>query len=209
VASRHAFFALAGAGGGSLGSTVPWSLSAKALEGLLERLGPDRETAGCEYQALWERLVDYFGWKGAREPEVAADETLDRVARRLEQGEAIHRFGAYTFGVARRVLFEKLRLQSREQRASADAALVSAGHAPADEEARTACLMRCLERLPVEERSLIVAYYQGGGRSLTSRKLLAERLGMPYATLKTRAHRLRIRLEACLRSCCEGDSCGP
>ena len=188
-----------------MGATVRWSLSPRALERLLERLGPDREAAGGQYQALRERLEGYFECKGARQPEVAADETLDRVARRLEEGEVIHRVEAYSHGVARLVLFEQLRRQLREQRASADAACEWLDRAAPDEGARTACLMGCLELLPVEERRLIVAYYQGAGRShLAGRKVLAERLGITYASLKTRAHRLRMRLEASLRACLEG-----
>lgn len=192
---------------GSLVSTERWSLTQKALQRLLERLGPDPETASRQYQSLRTRLLDYFDWKGAERPEVAADETLDRVARRLEQGEAIERVDGYAFGVARLVLLEYQRLQLREQRAAAGAALERTGHPEGDEEARIACLMRCLQQLPPDERSLIVGYYEGPGRShLEGRKALAARLGIGYTTLKTRAHRLRIRLEACLRDCLAGDS---
>ena len=186
---------------GGAGSTARWSLTREALARLLERLGPDAETAGRAYESLRVRLVDYFDWKGAYRPEVAADETLDRIARRLADGEAIERVEAYAHGVARLVLLEHLRLQLREQRATAAAAL-DASHPEHDEEARVECLTRCLQELPAEERSLIVAYYEGAGRShLEGRKALATRLGIIYATLKTRTHRLRVRLEACLRHC--------
>ena len=179
-----------------------WTLTPRAFERLLERLGPDRESAGREYQSLRTRLLDYFDWKGAQQPELAADETLDRVARRLEEGEPIERLEGYTYGVARLVLLEQARLHLRERKASAQAALEPAAGPPPNEEARIACLMRCLERLPAEERALIVAYYEGAGRShLEGRKALAARLGLVYATLKTRTHRLRLRLEACMRAC--------
>jgi DNA-directed RNA polymerase specialized sigma24 family protein len=185
-----------------LGSTARWSLTQKALERLLQRLGPDPEAAGRAYQSLRARLLDYFDWKGAQRPEVAADETLDRVARRLEEGEAIERVEAYAYGVARLVLLEHQRLHLREQRALADAALEPGGHPADDEETRIACLVRCLQDLLPEERSLIVGYYEGAGRSHNvGRKALAGRLGIGYATLKARAHRLRVRLEACLRDC--------
>jgi DNA-directed RNA polymerase specialized sigma24 family protein len=190
---------------GGAGSTARWSLTRQALGRLLERLDPDPEAAGRAYEALRMRLLDYFDWKGAHRPEVAADETLDRLARRLEEGEAVERVEAYAHGVARLVLLEHLRLQLREQRASAAMAHQPAGAPPADEEARIACLTRCLERLPPEDRALIVAYYEGAGRShLEGRKDLATRLGIGYATLKTRAHRLRLRLETCLRECLDG-----
>src|SRR5262245_36371747 len=67
--------------------TAQWSLTHEALGQLLERLGTDPATAGREYLALRDRLVDYFAWRGTHRPDVAADETLDRAARRLEEGE--------------------------------------------------------------------------------------------------------------------------
>lgn len=183
-------------------TTDRWSLTQEALERLLARLGPDPEAAGREYESLRGRLLDYFDWRGAQRPEVAVDETLDRVARRLEEGEPIERVEAYTYGVARLVLLEHLRSELREQRASAGAARELAGHSEGSDEARIACLTGCLQHLPADERSFIVAYYEGAGRShLEGRKLLATRLGINYSTLKTRAHRLRVRLEACLREC--------
>ena len=190
------------------GSTVRWSLTREALARLLGRLDPDPDAAGRAYEALRVRLVDFFDWKGAHRPEVAAEETLDRVARRLEEGEAVERVEPYAYGVARLVLLEHLRLQLREQRATAVAVHEPAGQAEAHEEARIACLTRCLQQLSADDRSLIVCYYEGAGRShLEGRKELATRLGIVYATLKTRAHRLRVRLEACLRHCL--DAPGP
>ena len=189
---------------GRVTSTARWALTRKALERLLERLGPDPEAAGREYQQLRARLLDYFDWRGVHRPDVAADETLDRVARRLEEGEPVERVESYTYGVARLVLLEQLRQQLREQRASAAVAQELAQGPEASDEARIACLVRCLQRLPAEERALIVGYYEGVGRShLESRKVLATRLGIGYATLRSRAHRLRVRLEAWLRECLE------
>jgi RNA polymerase sigma factor (sigma-70 family) len=182
-------------------STARWSLTRKALDRLLERLGPDREAAGEEYRSLRERLLDYFDCKGVQRPESAADETIDRVARRLDEGEPIERIQPYAYGVARLVLLERLRSQLREQRASAGAAQERLVPPDQAEEARIARLARCLEALPPDDRALIIAYYEGaGGPHREGRKLLAQRLGIRYEALKTRAHRLRIRLEACLRS---------
>lgn len=192
---------------GRVTSTVRWSLTQRALDGLLERLGSDPEAAGREYQALRARLVDYFDWKGAQRTDVAADETLDRVARRLDEGEPVERLHSYAYGVARLVLLEHLREQLREQRVSNGAAHLAAVHPEPSDEASIACLARCLQHLPSQERALIVGYYEGAGRShLDGRKLLANRLGIPYATLKTRAHRLREKLEACMRRCLQTDS---
>lgn len=181
-------------------STARWSLTQRALDRLLERLGPDRDAAGREYDALRARLADYFDCKGVQRPESAADETLDRVARRVDEGELIEQVQPYTYGVARYVLLERLRLQLREQRASAGAAQEWLVPPDAAEEARIACLTRGLEALPPADRELILAYYESaGGPRREGRKMLAERLGIRYEALKTRAHRLRLRLDAFMR----------
>lgn len=181
---------------------MTWTLTEEALGRLLERLGADPETAGQAYQSLRTRLLDYFDWRGILRPEVAADETLDRVARRLEESEPVAKVESYAYGVARLVLFEQLRLQDREQHATAALAREQvAGRDTSEEERRDACLSRCLQALPAADRDLIVAYYDANGAAREARQRLAERLGIRYATLKTRAHRVRLRLELCLRDC--------
>jgi DNA-directed RNA polymerase specialized sigma24 family protein len=186
----------------SLPSSERWSLTRKALDRLLERLGPDREAAGAEYHSLRERLADYFDWKGVQWPESAADETLDRVARRLEEGEPVDRVQAYTYGVARLVLLERLRSQLREQCAAAGAAREWVAHPDGAHEGRIDYLARCLATLPPEDRALILDYYEKvGGSHHDARRRLAQRLGIRYEALKTRAYRVRVRLEACLRDC--------
>ena len=65
-----------------------------------------------------------------------------------------------------------------------------------------ACLEQCLRRLPAETRALLTDYYHGATRSrLDERRQLAERLGLTYGALKTRAHRARHALEICVRAC--------
>lgn len=186
---------------------MDWSLTERALERLLERLGSDRDTAGRKYHALRARLVDFFDWKGTKRPEVAADETLDRVARRVDEGEPVDRVEAYAFGVARLVFLEQVRHDVRERNATAAAAREAAATGGSDDESRVACLARCLATLSETDRGLIVSYYEGAGRAhLEERKDLAARLGLQMATLKTRAHRVRVRLKACMDGCLkEGD----
>jgi DNA-directed RNA polymerase specialized sigma24 family protein len=71
-----------------------------------------------------------------------------------------------------------------------------------DAEARLDCLDRCLGELPVETRDLVLRYYQGeGGGRVGDRRALAAQLGVAPGTLRIRLHRLRARLEACVRRC--------
>ena len=63
---------------------------------------PDREAAGARYEQLRRRLLAIFSYRHCPHPEELADETLDRVARKLRElgGEFIGSDPArYVFGV--------------------------------------------------------------------------------------------------------------
>jgi len=181
-----------------------WALSDEGLRRLLDRLGASPEESGAVYERLHGQLVDFFDWRGVPEAETAADETLDRVARRLTEGEEVRQLRSYTYGVARHVMQERLRDQLRERQAARSARAladgVAAGAASAEE--RQDCLVRCLGELADDERELVVAYYRTSGPlPVLDRRGLAARLGLSAGALRTRAHRLRLRLEECLRGC--------
>ena len=177
-------------------------LTAQAFEGLLARLSPVRHAAAEEYEALRGRLIDYFQWRGSDDPESRADETLDRVARKLAEGEPVEHVHRYAHGVARLILLESTRERQRERAAFAEWHVAAAAEPTALTKARAECLDRCLRALPLDQRSVIVEYYRGEGRlHLAARKGLAERLGITYGALKLRAHRARIQIEKCLEAC--------
>lgn len=178
-----------------------WSLTREAFDRLLQELGSDPDAAAREYEVLRKRLIAFFDWRGADAPEALADEAIDRVARKLEQHETIENMRAYLLGVARNVWREAERLRARARVAVDTLTRPAWDETTEADEERIAHLGRCLQELPGDARALIVAYYQGAGKAhLAERKLLAQRLGIAYATLKTRAHRIRQRLEECLGS---------
>jgi DNA-directed RNA polymerase specialized sigma24 family protein len=191
-------------------ATQPWRLNQPALERLLLRLSEEPEKAAREYEAIRGSLLVFFDLRGAADSAALADEALDRVARRLEQGEDIEHPRAYVYGVAKNVVRESVRQRERERAAiKAHGAAADAADGPELAEARTACLERCLRKLPEQSRALIVSYYQGrGGAHLEGRKLLAQRLCITYDSLKTRAHRIRNALRVCLHECMEARDFG-
>ncbi len=144
-----------------------------------------------------------------------ADETLNRVARRLEDGETIYagQFSSYAYGVARNVLREHAR--GPEPRSQPLDALLPPSHphlSPSEEEEkalaresserRLECLESCAGALPEDARLLILSYYEGAsGERIDRRRQLAERLGVPANSLRIRAHRIRARLEKCVNAC--------
>src|SRR5437773_826195 len=95
--------------------TTDRALTSAAFHRLLARLDPDPQRAGEKYEALRRRLVAFFEWRGAPWPEEHADETIDRVAKRAAEDEAVINVEAYAVGVARMVLLEALREKAKER----------------------------------------------------------------------------------------------
>lgn len=187
----------------------PMGLTESALDALLKRLHHDPEKAADEYETIRRKLTLFFGMRVGDAADTLADATFDRVARKLDQGEVVASVPAFFYGVARYVLMEWQRRTAREVRAAQ-------GHTflPNDEaelrEARIDCLKHCLDRLPADDRELILAYYSAGrGTSEDGKKDLAARLGLSYGNLKIRAHRIRRGLEGCLTLCLAAEDRGP
>ena len=64
------------------------------------------------------------------------------------------------------------------------------------------CLEKCLQELSPQERQLIEGYYQGErSQKVEKRKQLAARMGIGIGELRVRVHRLRRKLNECIRSC--------
>jgi DNA-directed RNA polymerase specialized sigma24 family protein len=171
-------------------------------------LDPDRERAGEKYELIRARLVRIFEWRGCHGPETLADETFDRVGRRLEQGEQIRAADpvVYFYGVARNVLKEYWTTQQKEATARVSGSVSHERPAPASEDeerdARLDCLDRCLGQMPRDSRELIERYYRSdAGEKIADRASLAETLGVSAGTLRIRAHRIRRILEACVNEC--------
>jgi DNA-directed RNA polymerase specialized sigma24 family protein len=84
-------------------------LTQAAFEKLLRGLDPDRSAAGDKYENLRRKLARFFAWEGCEFGEDLADEALNRLARKLDEGEQIGGMERYAFGVARLMLKEEAR----------------------------------------------------------------------------------------------------
>jgi len=181
-----------------------WTLTESGLQLLLDRLGPDREQAAEEYQALRTLLIQFFEWKNLPGPDDLADHAIDRVIRRLQDGEAILSINRYVYGVARRLAQEAYRGLQRETDAQEHLfrEATRAHHERSNEDEARACLEKCLQALPAPDRQLVLAYYEEVGQAkIDDRKALAARSGLQPGALRTRVHRIRARLEECTRRC--------
>jgi DNA-directed RNA polymerase specialized sigma24 family protein len=183
-------------------------LTAETLSRLLAGFHDDRERAGEAYEALRRTLVKFFDWRGATHPDECADETLDRLARKLDEGATIDDPWRFARGIARLVLLERWRRpEARTMRTdTAQLALLPAPLAaePPDAEPRSSCFERCLNELPEDGRQLILVYYAQSGRAkIEARKRLAESMRLTENALRSRAQRIRDRLERCTARCLE------
>jgi len=183
-----------------------WVLKQEAFDRLLDSLGEDRESAGKRYLEIRSNLVRFFEWRGSPFPEDHADETINRVAKRISEREEILNPASYFLGVARMLLLEINKERVREERALSDLTGPTITSNQSGErkesEARIDCLRECLQHLSPDNRELILQYYQGDkGAKIDSRKKLSERLGIPVNTLRMRALRIRGELQRCVENC--------
>lgn len=191
-----------------------WSLTEGALRGLLGWLDEGVDSGGQKYLEMRRRLVAYFDRKNCPAPDELADETLNRVARRLEEeGGSIETDAParYCYTLARHVFMEHLRAarksdaladELRRQPTGGDTAAPEAGDESEIREETLNCLEKCLAGLEAPNREIIARYYSGSERAkMGSRRALAEELGITANALRIRACRLRDRLEECVRRC--------
>lgn len=180
-----------------------WTLTREAFDQLLVSLAPDPDTAANKYLEIRNNLMRFFEWRGCPFPEDHADETINRVARRIVEGELVLNHSSYCIGVARLLLLEIHKERAKQQVALSEMNRSEVWESDSSQnEGQIACLRSCLKNLPSENCELILEYYQGDkANKIANRKRLSARLGVPINTLRMRALRLREKLQDCLETC--------
>jgi DNA-directed RNA polymerase specialized sigma24 family protein len=177
------------------------------LDRLLNWLDADSEQAGAIYEKIRWRLIAILASRGCRVPEELADETIDRVARRVVDIQAtyIGDKAIYFLGVMNNVHHEYLKQPQVSE-------FSVFNHDPgakddAREEAKEktyGCLEKCLNRLAPNSKQMIEQYYAQDKRAKVDlRKRIAVELGISISTLRLRALRIREKLQACIDQCLE------
>lgn len=184
---------------------VKWSLTPEAFNKLLARFSPDRDEAGAQYELARRKVIRFFEWRGVSDAEHYADVTMNRVARRIDEGKNVDKLMAFIFGVAR-LIYKEI---------GKDPTAVALEDAPeslweekppeiVDPDVREICFDRCLEELTVENRNLLLAYFEGQGRTkIEHRRELAKKEEIPLNALRIRVHRIKRTLEKCIADCLE------
>lgn len=180
-------------------------LGQEDLDRLLAWLDEDREEAGLIYEKIRWRLITIFAARGCPVPEELADETIDRVARRV--GDIADNYigdkARYFFGVANNVHHEYLKRPAPPDTYEMNEA--QPDKEQPDKERVHDCLEQCLKRLAENDREMMLRYFshEGKGTKVDLHKKLAAELGININTLRLRVLRTKQKLQPCVERCLE------
>src|SRR5262245_3587280 len=172
-------------------------LDRQDFDRLLRWLDPDRERAGAIYEKIRWRLIAVLAARGCAAAEELADETIDRVSRRVADIQETYAGdpAIYFLGVMNNVHHEFLKRPSMPRLVPG----TTDGNAT---EQIHLCLDRCLDRLAPHARQLIEQYYAEEKQAKISlRRLIARQMGVSAGNLRLRALRIRARLQECINQC--------
>jgi len=156
--------------------------------------------AGIEYAGLHRLVTAFFvGWKCGVDSEALADVALDRLAKRVNRGESVRNFTSYSLNIADKVYKEYCREREKLRAALTELKYLTPDVDEPEEkvDVRRDCQKTCVKTLSASEHQLVVDYYLTG----KDRNVLAAELGIPLATLRTKIHRLNLRLAKCVDDC--------
>jgi RNA polymerase sigma factor (sigma-70 family) len=181
-------------------------INSESFQRFLAWLDVEPELAGKRYHEIHTKLIKIFQYRGCHKAEELADETINRVIRRVDEisNEYVGDPALYFYGVANYVYQEYLKHQRVEaipipedQRASNP--LIEE---ETEKEERMECLDKCLLKLTVEERELILEYYKEEKQEkIDKRKGLSEKQQVSLVTLRKRTQRIRQKLKDCISNC--------
>lgn len=182
-----------------------WQPTPEEFDMFLRWLDPDIEKAAMRYESIRRNLIAIFNRRGCHCPEDLADETFNRVTRRLPkmietyEGEPAR----YIVVVARNLHLEYVQqVEKQEPLPEHDHTDLSVDPPDEDKEHDYGCLEHCLKELSPPQRKLVVGYYHEDKRAkIDHRKQMADELGIGLNALRIRAHRIRTSLEDCLKQC--------
>jgi DNA-directed RNA polymerase specialized sigma24 family protein len=137
--------------------------------------------------------------KGFSDAEDLADETINRVMKRLPEIRETYvgDRARYFHGVARYIILEMNRRKEVAVEELPVTPLESDVHSDEYD-----CLVKCLRFLQSDKRELILDYYIYDGRDkIAQHRLMASELGITEGALRGRAHQVRGNLEKCIQQC--------
>lgn len=181
-----------------------WKLTELAFNKLLSSLSPDRDEAANLYELLRRKLIRFCESNQGIPAEDGADEIINRVARKIDEGVPIANVFSYAYGVAKLVLKEFWRETNTLRSPAQTVTPLTNPDAVTneDEDIKLQCLDSCLQQLSKEHQTLLLEYYREERHAkIELRRELAEQMKIPLNALRIRVHRIRRTLEDCMREC--------
>lgn len=182
------------------------AITQERFDDLLAWLDPDRDDAAQKYEEIRRSLVKIFAWRKCSDAEGMADAAINIVAQKACQLRNTYegKPHLYFYGVARNLIREyhssRTVMVALEDADIIDGSIVD----DTDDEVEQVdlCLRKCMERLELRDRELVLAYYQKDGQAkIELRRELAGKLGIDTNALRVKMHRIRGSLAHCIQSC--------
>lgn len=187
-----------------------WQPTPDEFNLFLKWLEPDIEKAAQRYESIRRNLIAIFNRRGCHCAEDLADETFNRVMRRLPKmiDTYVGEPARYIVVVARNLHLEYVQdAERQEPLPEHDHTDLSIDSPDESKEQEYRCLDHCLKELSPQQRKLVTGYYHEDKRAkIDHRKRMADELGIGLNALRIRAHRIRASLEECLKQCLKEDS---
>jgi RNA polymerase sigma factor (sigma-70 family) len=182
------------------------TLTPESFRKFLQCLDADENEASEKYLQIQRNLVRFFENRGLNFADELADEVINRIVKKIEVGETIENISTYAVGIARFIVLEARRENAKEQnflQQQPDSILPQEYLDEADFEAkRLNCLNKCLVEISIEDRQIIVGYYQREkSAKIELRAKIADKFGLSANALRKRAVRLRESLGKCINVC--------
>jgi RNA polymerase sigma factor (sigma-70 family) len=178
------------------------NLTPELFEALLGWLDSNKEAAGQKYERIRLRLIIFFAGKLFVNAEDLADETLDRVAQKVQEKDFSHQSSvdSYIYSVARYIALEsnreKILFDELPTEISVSTADTSANHRQMN------FLENCLSQLSPLNRRIFIEYYLIAEKNADSlRQQLADEIGISLTALRVRIYRIRQILMNCVKNC--------
>lgn len=170
---------------------------------MLTWLDSDREVAGRKYEEIRTRLVKLYNCRGCAEADSLADQTIDRVVKKLPQIIPTYEGNpaSYFYGFVDNIHHEYRRGKT-VQMPETISLPARDWEEVAEQEEEYDCLTRCMDNLPRKDHDLILQYYRDERKAkIDHRKELAARLGIGLNALRIKAYRIRAILYECVQKC--------
>jgi RNA polymerase sigma factor (sigma-70 family) len=175
------------------------------FEFFLSWLSPDRDTAEKKFEALRRRLITVLELRGCSAAEDLAEEAILRFIHRLPSMQDSFKGNdpiSYLYVTAYHLHLEDIERQLMPLPDDiAELPQPDAG-AGDDKERLYECLDRCLEKMGLAEREVLLDYYRHDKQAkIELRKTLAQRMGITSNALRIRLYNLRNSLQSCVEEC--------